>query len=497
MKTKTFTFLLLLLAISTTNAQKLTPDVDLVSEIISEKQEELKQRVLKNIVIKNIQTTNYTTYNTIYNLVEILTTEKNKTVMTQNILSEVSDYAITYALADYFIKNELNISGLQNKSFGDSKGLYELMTINIENEQKDNFTEQKNTTKTTTQIQIPEGILTNYIIDAINKILSESTFFKDKGFFQANPLRKEFKFGLNLDYAVINNSGQEYDIINQLNTFVTKINTTLSATDEVFKFLNNSDKKLNDLKTLNNDDIRFIFQQFSLSLNKFRNEIGQNSFIAKIGDIISAYVIFDMIEDDPEKVYTFKLDVEAIVLGLEDEFYNSKLTGLKKHKIGVQPFFGIGINYGVITNDNNVILNEANTESIYQIAYVSEKFGFKFLFADFEYTRSHKPLEWFQYRGTYRRWSGPVKDPLINNVYGMIYASGILYNVVDLKSEENFDFAMLGTGLGITFFNDLELNISYSIPLIKDENPFKNGMINLSFDIPIFEYIRASRNKNK
>lgn len=495
MKKKTFTFLMLFLTLLTVRAQKLTPDVDLVSEIISQKQEELKQRVLKNIVVKNIQTTNYTTYNTTYNLVEILTTEKNKTVMTQNILSEVSDYAITYALADYFIKNELNISGLQNKSFGDSKGLYELMTINIENEQKDNFTKQKNTPENTTQI--PEGLLTNYIIDTLNKILSESTFFKDKGFFQANPLRKEFKFGLDLDYSVIKNSGQEAVIVNQLNTFVAKINTTLSATDEVFKFINNSGKKLDDLKTLDNDDIGFIFQLFSLSLDKFRNEIGQNSFIAKIGDIISTYVIYDMIKDDPEKVYTFKLDVEAIILGLEDEFYNSKITGLKKHKIGVQPFFGIGINYGVFTNGNNVILNEANTESIYQIAYVSEKFGFKFLFADFEYTRSHKPLEWFQYRGTYRRWRGPVKDPLINNVYGMIYASGIIYNVVDLKSEDNFDFAMLGTGLGITFFNDLELNISYSIPLIKDENPFDNGMINLGFDIPIFEYIRASRNKNK
>ena len=49
----------------------------------------------------------------------LLTSEKNKTVMTNNIISEISDYAITYALADYFVKNELNISGLKNKSFGD------------------------------------------------------------------------------------------------------------------------------------------------------------------------------------------------------------------------------------------------------------------------------------------------------------------------------------------------------------------------------------------
>ncbi|MGD9995182.1 MAG: hypothetical protein AB7S69_17920 [Salinivirgaceae bacterium] len=495
MRKLTLTHLMVFLIIMVANAQKLTPDVDLVSEIISQKQEELKQRVLKNIVVNNIKTTNYTTYNTTYHLVEILTTEKNKTVMTQNLISEISDYAITYSLADYFIKNELNIEGLQNKSFGDSKGLYELMTINLENEQRDKFTKQIVIKESETQI--PVGLLTNYIIDTLNTILANSTFFKNKGFFQENPKSKKFKFGLDLDYSAIESSGKATKIVSQLNTFVLKINTSLNSTDEVFKFINSSGKNINDLKTLNNDDIGFIFQLFSLSLDKFRNEVGQNSFIAKIGDIISTYVIYDMVQDDPDKVYSFKLDVEAIILSLEDEFYNNKITGLKKHKVGIEPFFGIGINYGILTSDNNVILNEANTGSIYQIAYVSEKFGFKFLFADFEYTRSHKPLEWFKYRGTYRRWKGPVKDPLINNVYGMIYASGILYNVVDLKSEDNYNFAMLGTGLGLTFFNELEMNISYSIPLIKNENPFENGMVNLGFDIPIFEYIKASRNKAK
>lgn len=495
MKKQTFTFLLIFFANLTLQAQKLTPDVDLVSEIISQKQEELKQRVLKNIVVKNIKTTNYMTYNTIYNLVEILTTEKNKTVMTQNIIAEISDYAITYALVDYFIKNELDFPGLQNKSIGDSKGLYELMIMNIENESKDKFTKQNIPEVSTSKIS--ESLLSNYVIDTLSSILSKSTFLKGKGFFQDNPLRKKFKFGLDINYSSIENSGQEALVVDQLDAFVSKINTSLSSANTVFKFINDRGKNLNDLKTLDNDDIGFIIQIFSLSLEKFRNEIGQNSFIAKIGDIISTYVIYDTVKDDPEKVYSFKLDVEAIILSFEDEFYSGKITGLKKYTIGIEPFFGIGINYGVFTNEKNVILNEANTESIYQIAYVSEKFGFKFLFADFEYTRSHKPLEWFQYRGTYRRWKGPVKDPLINNIYGMFYASGIIYNVVDLKSEDNFNFAMVGTGLGVTFFNDLELNISYSVPLIKDESLFENGMVNLGFDIPIFEYLRASRNRNK
>lgn len=493
MKNITLALFFGLLSSLSVNAQLLTPDVDLVSEIISQKQEELKQRVLKNMVVKNIKTTNYTTYNTIYHIMNLLTSEKNKTVMTNNIISEISDYAITYALADYFVKNELNISGLKNKSFGDDKGLYDLMTINLDNDQKNKFTTQQKIKVSGTQI--PEDLLANYIIDTLSATLAESNFFKEKGFFQRSSIK--FKYGLNLDYSKIKTSGQEDQVVAQLNTFVSKVNTTLNSADEVFRFINNSEKKIDDLNSLTRDDIGFILQLFSLSLDKFRNEIGQNSFIAKIGDIISKYVIYDIANDDTKKGYDFKLDFEAIILGLENEFYHNKITSLKQHKIGVEPFFGIGINYGAFTNENNAILNEAKTESIYQFAYVSEKMGFKFLFADMAYTRSHQPLEWFQYRGIYRRWKGPVKEPLIKNVYGMIFASGILYNIIDLKSEDNFNYAMLGSGIGLTFFNDLALNVSYSIPLIKDENSFENGMVNVGFDIPIFEYLKASKNKEK
>ena len=52
MKNITLALFFGLLSSLSVNAQLLTPDVDLVSEIISQKQEELKQRVLKNMVVK-------------------------------------------------------------------------------------------------------------------------------------------------------------------------------------------------------------------------------------------------------------------------------------------------------------------------------------------------------------------------------------------------------------------------------------------------------------
>lgn len=111
MKLKIFiSGILILFSFNFISAQKLQPDIDVISELVREKQEEIKQRVLKNLVVKNIKTTNYTTYNTMYNLLDILTTEKNKTVMTKNIITEVSNYSINFALSNYFIEKNIQIN---------------------------------------------------------------------------------------------------------------------------------------------------------------------------------------------------------------------------------------------------------------------------------------------------------------------------------------------------------------------------------------------------
>jgi hypothetical protein len=99
-----FSVIIIVFFFNSLSAQKLQPDIDVISELVQQKQEEIKQRILKNLIVKNIKTTNYTTYNTMYNLMDILTTEKNKTVMTKNIITEVSNYSINFALSNYFIE---------------------------------------------------------------------------------------------------------------------------------------------------------------------------------------------------------------------------------------------------------------------------------------------------------------------------------------------------------------------------------------------------------
>jgi len=236
-------------------------------------------------------------------------------------------------------------------------------------------------------------------------------------------------------------------------------------------------------------------------LEIFREQIGKNSFIATIGDLITKYVIFDASENEAkERVYNFKIDVEAIVLAFEDKFYHVEISSIRKHFIGIKPFLTIGFNYGYFTNQTNEFIVDNTTKSLNQIALAGEKIGLKFTLFDFKYSHSFAPLEWYEYRGSYRQWTAPQAKPLINNIYGFIYGSGLIYNIVNLKTEKNFNSMITGIGFGIEFFNGLETNLSYAIPLTAKDNfkeMNKKSLINFGVDIPIFEYLRAARAKNK
>ncbi len=487
------------------SAQKLTPDVDLVSELVSQKQEEIKQRVLKNIIVKNIKTTNYTTYNTMYRLVDILTTEKNKTVMSKSLIKEVGNYAVNYVLANHFLRKDeptqasislLELSTTQelnNKANVVSQMIVKDFTDEIELKDKQQI--QKYTGK-------QEALIANFVIDSLyDKLVNASIpYLTNIGLFKSSDEKYRFRSVRNfeIDYTEIEQSIRT-QINLDLDKFITKL-TTLSSIVELFEDLDiESDGfDLSDLKNISKDDVELLFSLFEFSLSKFEEEIGKNSFLAKIGKIISKYVIYEARDDDPNLVFKhFKIDVEAIILGLEDQFYKNKITTLKKSFIGVEPFFLIGLNYGVFPDDSRTIANNDNSEMISDLAFVSEKFGLKFKVFDWGYKRSHQPMEWYQFRGNYVRYLEPQSEPLIKDLYAVVYGSGILYNVVDLKSQDNFNFGILGLGTGITFFNDMELNVSYSIPFIDKSLSSENAFLSLGFDIPIFEYLKALGNKNK
>ncbi|GGG79876.1 hypothetical protein GCM10007415_10240 [Parapedobacter pyrenivorans] len=490
----------------TAKSQLYTPDVQVVSELVSAKQEEIKKRVLKNIVVKNIKPTNYTTYNTIYNLLDIITTEKNKTVMTNYLIAEIADYAITNALANRFL-DTLRSPGIAAVQLEAGKNLYELMATAVELDetkkrsdqdiQKD-ITSKRKPEKVGMVVRVPDDVIVNFVVDTLWNKLSETAFFSAKGLFQKRPFVGRFKGGYKLDYSELD-SITSAAIIEKMDAFIAAVEQNTASLDWVDQFLHHPSKSLDSLGSLERGDIKKLMELFSGSLDFFRKQIGRNSFIAKIGDVISTYVIIDLPKNETEKLYQFQIDVESIVLSLEDQFANAGRNGIQRWYVGFVPFFDIGINYGVKTNNAaatvmGIVPLAPQTPDFSQLAYVSEKFGFKIILADFKYTHSHRPMEWFRYRGSYRRWKAPSSNPLVSNLYLSLYGSGILYNVVNLKSEKAFDYAIAGAGAGVTFFNSLGFNLSYAIPVF-DGNPKDRGMMVAGFDIPIFEYLQALRTK--
>ena len=534
MKLKQLLLLIILSLPLISYCQKLNPDVDLISELVQDKQEEIKQRVLKNLVVKNIKTTNYSTYNTMYNLINILTTEKNKTVMTQDLITEIANYSINYTLANFFINEYakdvvkdfyegglLNTGGAGNSmkqlyidelsttiydkeafsSYGPNLNADFIGKVNYHSSSKTKIDEEQQSQKFNNKNSLT--IISNYIVDELFKKLckEELDIFKSNGLFLKENLDNRFSSGFKDNYESIDSSikiaiDKEMDkFINSLSSITRPVNTIYA---ELIDLIKKDSFNLSDLSKIEKNDVKELLKFFAFSLQNFKDEISENSFISKIGEIINKYVIYISFEGDNAMVFkSFKIDVEAIILSLESEFYDKEKTRLKNNFIGIKPFFIIGLNYGTFTGSNTTIMNNNDDGTITDLAYVGEKIGLKFILFDFGYTHSQKPMKWYKYRGKYRRWLEPQKSPLINDVHLSIYGSGILYNVVDLKSQDNFDFAVVGIGGGVTFFNNMELNISYSVPIINKTLSYNNSMINIGFDIPIFEYLSALRKKNK
>jgi hypothetical protein len=199
----------------------------------------------------------------------------------------------------------------------------------------------------------------------------------------------------------------------------------------------------------------------------------------------------------------FKFNVEGIILDLEDKFYTNK-TAMKNTILwglcGVKPDFSIGLNYLYFGRNNsgqrdftNQVVKRTN---INYVGLASEKIGLKFMFFDRKYTHSFGQGEWFQYKGkrSYRKWLEPVsKNPIFTHGYVNAYFSGVLYNLVDLKTDKEFNYTFFGTGAGITLFNNLDVNFSVAWLMKKSFMTLdKNNMFySVSFDIPIFEYLKA------
>lgn len=211
---------------------------------------------------------------------------------------------------------------------------------------------------------------------------------------------------------------------------------------------------------------------------------GDDKKRATINLMIGLVRSFLKITDNGLSELQLDLDVQGLLVTLQELPYDRP-----------RPFqfhFTLGGNYGTFLDEDFTISNPEDTLQLANYSYLSEKIGLKIKLYDFEYKQGQPRGSVFRYYGKQHKQTFPPREPVISNWHAVVYGSGILYNIVNTSSEPAFNYPILGIGTGLTFFNQLDINISYCRPVqsevgfFSSENP---GFLNIGFDIQFIEYL--------
>ncbi len=205
--------------------------------------------------------------------------------------------------------------------------------------------------------------------------------------------------------------------------------------------------------------------------------------------IISFVKDYTVIEQQGEGKETVSFNVEGFI---------SKLGQIKPFKARpLQLHFTVGVNNAVFTQKQLLLPDNSTLKNL---SYVSEKIGIKYKLSNPGFWKPRNPGETYQIFGKSYIKKGPPVEPIISNWHILLYGSGLLYNMVNVKTDSEFKFPMLGIGTGLTFSNALDLNLSWGIPIFPDKGfdaSFQNSFINLGFDIQFIEYYERLMNRRR
>lgn len=571
-------------------AQRQLIDEEVLSDLVIAKQDEVKKRFMRNLVYRGIRTTDNTTYNTMYDLVDVLLTEKNATRMTEAITHKCADYGVTYLATWYFMKRKGG-AVLETAMGRDTILPHPYNRLRKayadEREKRDSKAEPVRIDGDTKFIVGYKSWLMDSLYWAFRGLAEDTSFaerraFNHMGLFLVDrehewqtlygpdyaafwkaydkdglkdrlkasivQLVKEVAQGsvklcelgaavgldeaencqalnaLDLSTLAATTNGEQVQALARLNPATALHEDTVRAllvdslqvlhTYAVKAFDN---KETPRAKGANgNPNVKVVFDMLMKAVELYRQEVGQNNLVCRIADVISKYVILDPEKADPLSRFGFSIDVEAIILNFEDRIValsnspvrnnvlarvpllRSKFSPFTYIGLNARPFFTIGINYGFFSGLDSAFSSESVLGDIKQVAFAAEKIGVKWRWADWKYTHAQPKGEWFKYHGRFYRRDVRPRDPLFSNMYVMAYGSGLLYTIADLRSEKTFRYPIAGVGAGVTMFNGLELSASYAVPIVAGatlKEDVNAGFWNASFDIPIFDYIRAARDK--
>lgn len=526
-------------------------NTEILASIIQKKQAELRQFVFRNMVIRNFNSynhkthlKNFATYQYIYNVMETITGGKNKSVITKSIIESTAEFAYLHGVVLY-IQHAYKLEGDSMEAGGYTVGggvvkaaMAKTTVVNERYQFEDN----------------PEVKNYNYLIDLCYKILKEDPSLAPNFEFSSFKQSDEMGLWYNHDniyelacqqeakerekhQAIYKNVTTKIkalrNLIANVNGTLTKFEDLGSTADfwqsglmsiqglveldapqqQAIAEINQADFaevlpvvqllaqfKKTQLKglSLNEDQfyaLKAIAMNFlDLSKNQFKNNVVagvlgylmENTILEYLNDQYQQQVSAQ--EATAESRAYLYIDAEAAIVAIHEHFAPSARKG--KY---VQLFFSIGTNQASFINTNTLSADDAgNPASLDNFYYASEKIGVKIKLWNWRYTHSFAPGERFSFYCLDEvAWRRPQKRPFINDIHVIGYASGILYNLANLKSTDHFNHAIAGAGLGVTFFNGLALNASLARPFTERSFKKQNTFFNLGIDIPIIEYISA------
>lgn len=258
-----------------------------------------------------------------------------------------------------------------------------------------------------------------------------------------------------------------------------------------YPFLNNltddSDAFIDLIKSL------YEFDRSS-TFSDYRNLLTQLDNLFEGGDIKQALSTINTFVKDYVQIK--ELDGKEVI-EFNVESFLARLQSIQSDKIQrLQFLFTVGKNTAFLNKD----LTLANGDVMRNFTHVSEKIGFSFKIKSWGDWMPRSPGESygsFGYR--YTKKTAPV-EPLVSNIHIIGYGSGILYNVVNTTNNKEFNFPMAGTGVGMTFYNALDVNLTAAVPVFSNgtmKKSFTYPMYGLSFDIQFVEYLEALNRKRE
>jgi hypothetical protein len=187
------------------------------------------------------------------------------------------------------------------------------------------------------------------------------------------------------------------------------------------------------------------------------------------------------------------IDIESLIVSIYDKF-----SGATRNSLGVyfHPYISIGTSTIYFPEKNMLGVNADGTNhSIDNLYFASEKIGLKWVIWNYKYTKSHSAGLWYNYYGVWMQHTSQPKAPLVNNIYASLYASGLLYQIAVLNSDDSFHYPLFGVNTGVTFFNGLAFNAGWGYVWQDNYYRKQNHFYSLSVDIPIVDYLSALKKK--